>query len=451
MPSWIQDALIYHIFPLGALGAPSDNDFHARPISRLNALSDWFEPMTLIGANAVLLGPVFESGTHGYDTVDYFQIDRRLGTNEDFLQWCSEAHQRGFHIILDGVFHHVGRDFFAFQDVIAYKQSSPFCSWFFLDFERAGAYDTPFWYEGWQGHYDLVKLNVHNPEVKAHLFHAVQMWMDMFAIDGLRLDAADVLDLAFQQELAAFCRDIRPDFWLMGEVIHGNYRRWVNSQTLSSVTNYEVYKGLYSSHNDRNYFEITYSLNRQFGPTGIYRDLQLYNFVDNHDVDRVASKLNDPAHLFPLYGLLFTIPGITSIYYGSEWGLQGQKAKSTDAPLRPAITPSFLAGQSPYPELINAIRRFSQIRQSHVALRLGDYQNLYINHEQMAFLRSTSEEEIIVMVNAAHHSISIQLPQLNIRGKHLIDILNTGNYFDIGEYETTITLDPCWIRIYLVQ
>src|SRR5262249_18836066 len=155
------------------------------------------------------------------------------------------------------------------------------------DFQRAGAYETPFWYEGWNGFYDLVKLNVHHPEVQSHLFHAIRTWVDLFGIDGLRLDAADSLDLDFQQAVAAYCHGLRTDFWVMGEVIHGDYRRWVNPTTLDSVTNYEVYKGLYSSHNDRNYFEIAYSLNRQFGPEGIYRDLFLTSFVDNHDVDRV--------------------------------------------------------------------------------------------------------------------------------------------------------------------
>ena len=178
-----------------------------------------------------------------------------------------------------------------------------------MDFQKRSPLGDPFSYEGWNGHYSLVKLDVRHPEVKSYVFSVVTRWVEEFGIDGLRLDAADCLDLGFLQELAAFCRGRWPGFWLLGEIIHGDYRKWANPSTLDSVTNYECYKGLYSSHVDANFFEIAWSLNRQFGPQGLYRDLPLYNFADNHDVDRVASLLPEPAHLRTLYSLLFTMPG----------------------------------------------------------------------------------------------------------------------------------------------
>jgi glycosidase len=260
-----------------------------------------------------------------------------------------------------------------------------------------------------------------------------------------------VLDLSLQQQLAAFCHTHRPDFWLLGEVVHGDYRRWVNSATLESVTNYEVYKGLYSSHNDHNYFEIAYSLNRQFGPTGIYRGLPLYTFVDNHDVDRVASRLNDPVHLYPLHALLFTIPGIPSLYYGSEWGIAGHKSRETDAPLRPALTPATMIQQSLHPDLAPAIRRLSAIRQAHPALRAGDYRQLAVTHEQLAFLRSMPEEQVLVLANAAHQPIDLRLELPALRGKHLVDLINPGRVFPVEAEPITIPLDPCWVRICLVS
>jgi glycosidase len=221
-------------------------------------------------------------------------------------------------LILDGVFNHVGRDFWAFRDVLSAREQSVYREWFAgLKFGESSPYHDPFTYEGWNGHYSLVKLNLHHPAVVQHLFDAVSLWVEEFNIDGLRLDAADSIDIEFLRKLADFCQNLRPDFWLMGEVVHGDYRHWANDQALDSVTNYECYKGLYSSHVDRNYFEIGYSLNRQFGPDGLYRHLPLYNFVDNHDVNRVMSYLKNPAHLYPLYCLLFTMPGIPSIYYGS--------------------------------------------------------------------------------------------------------------------------------------
>ncbi len=150
-------------------------------------------------------------------------------------------------------------------------------------------------------------------------------WIEDYDLDGLRLDAADVIDPEFLKILSAFCRERRSDFWLMGEVIHGNYAQWAPGAGLDSVTNYELYKGLWSSHNDGNYFELAWSLNRQFGPEGLYRGQNYYNFADNHDVDRIASTLGDPGYLYPHAILTATVPGIPSVYYGSEVGSKARK------------------------------------------------------------------------------------------------------------------------------
>ena len=235
--------------------------------------------------------------------------------------------------------------------------------WFHgLNFNLRSPYGDKFGYEGWNGNYDLVKLNLHSPEVKDHLFQAIRQWVHDFDIDGLRLDVADSLDKQFLHELSVFCHGLRPDFWLMGEVVHGDYNAWANPDMLDSVTNYECYKGLYSSLVDKNYFEIAYSLKRQFGPSGLYRDLKLYNFVDNHDVDRVASSLKNAKHLYPLYCLLFTMPGIPSVYYGSEWGLQARRTSKDDRALRPCLDLKALLANSPQPELPDAIAHLARVR-----------------------------------------------------------------------------------------
>ena len=326
MGHWACDSVFYHIYPLGFCGAPLKNDFCSPVTPRLEKLTDWLGHLRDLGINALYLGPLFESSTHGYDTADYYRVDRRLGSNQLLTHLSALLHQKGIRLVLDGVFHHVGRDFWAFRDVLERCEQSAYAEWFQgLDFQKRSPFDDPFAYEGWRGHYNLVKLNLHNPSVKSHLFHAVDGWIREFNLDGLRLDVADCLDMDFQKELATFCKSRRPDFWLMGEVIHGDYRKWVNPETLDSVTNYVAYKGLYSSHLDKNYFEIAYTLKRQFGEDGLYRDLPLYVFADNHDVNRVASRLKNPAHLYPLYCLLFTMPGVPSIYYGSEWGIEGER------------------------------------------------------------------------------------------------------------------------------
>jgi len=321
MNNWSEQSVFYHIYPLGFCSAPQGNDFSAPPQNRIRRLCGLGGYLKNAGFNAVYLGPVFESTTHGYDTADYFNTDRRLGTNADLAETCADLKNSGMKLVFDAVFNHVGRDFWAFRDVREQKTESPFRSWFAgLDFSRRNGMGDPFAYDTWQGHENLVKLNLSDNEVRNHLFAAAENWIQTYDIDGLRLDAADCMDKKFLSDLAARCRALKPDFWLMGEVVHGNYRDWANPDCIDSVTNYEAYKGLYSSFNDANFFEIAWTLRRLFGRNGICAGTNLYSFADNHDVDRIASTLKDRRHLHPLYCLLFCMPGIPSVYYGGNTG-----------------------------------------------------------------------------------------------------------------------------------
>lgn len=449
MSHWAQDAVFYHIYPLGLTGAPLTNDFSATPTPRLEQLGDWIGHLHTLGVNALYLGPVFESSAHGYDTADYYHVDRRLGDNETLKKVIGEYRNNGFKVILDGVFNHVGRDFWAFRDLKANLDQSPYRYWFHgLDFEGQSPYGDPFRYQGWNNHYNLVKLNLHHPDVKAHLFGAVEMWIRDLGIDGLRLDAADCLDPSFIRELAAFCRRIRPEFWLVGEIIHGDYRMWANPEMLDSVTNYECYKGLYSSHNDKNYFEIAYSFNRQFGADyGLYRNLPLYAFADNHDVNRVASQLREKDHLYPLYLLLMTMPGVPSIYYGSEWGIPGEKYHGSDTPLRPAIRPKDGPQNGICPGLVDRIAKLTEIRRQSMSLRVGDYQQLLVQHELFSYLRWTNEEKIVVIVNAKNHSVTMDIPLMFV-GNRAVDLLHPGDAFSIHNNRLIVPEIPaCWGRI----
>lgn len=441
-PAWPKASTFYQLYPLGALGAPARNDFQGPPADRLPALYDWLDYWQELGVGAVYLGPIFESSAHGYDTADYFQLDRRLGSNADFAAWSRELHRRGLRLVLDAVFHHVGRDFWAFRDVQQHGEASAYRDWFHLDFSRRSPAGDPFWYEGWAGHYDLVKLNLSSTAVRTHLLDAVKFWITEFDNDGLRLDAADVLDIHFQQELAAFCRALKPDFWLMGEVVHGDYRRWVNPQILDSVTNYEVYKGLYSSHNDHNFYELAHSLKRQFGEGGLYAGLTLFNFADNHDQPRIASRLHNAAHLYPLHILLFTIPGIPSIYYGSEAGIEGVKTHDSDAPLRPTLNPADLRGRA-HP-LTPALQKLIALRAASPALQHGSNEQLHVSHEQFAFLRETEQEKVIVAVNSASEPSQLILQAENGLWE---DLLNAGNHFTAQQGKLHLPLDGGWGRV----
>lgn len=416
MKDWTKDAVFYHIYPLGFCGC---EQYHQDSIHhRITKIKDWIPHLKELNINAVYLGPVFESYEHGYDTSDYRCVDHRLGTNEDFKEVCDALHEAGIRIVLDGVFNHVGREFWAFKDVQQNQNASPYCSWFHnLNFYGQSPYQDPFTYDAWEGHYNLVKLNLKNEEVVTYLLESIAMWMDTFGIDGLRLDAADCIDQDFFRRLKNFCAEKSEDFWLMGEIIHGDYNRWANKEMLDSVTNYECYKGLYSSHNEKNYFEIAYSLNRQFGNGGIYKDLVLYSFVDNHDVNRLASTLKNPSDLKNVYTLLYTMPGIPSIYYGSEWAIKGTKHDGSDADIRPCLP---LNDPSYHEDLCQHIALLGAIRKETSALRRGNYEQIIVRNEQYVFRRK-DEDEAIVAFNVSEESFTIELPCPYEAMKDLID------------------------------
>ena len=448
MSHWSFDAIFYHIYPLGLTGAPERNDFNQPPVARLEQLYAWIPHLKDLGVNALYLGPLFESTAHGYDTADYYHVDRRLGTDETLAKLSAALHAHGIRLVLDAVFNHVGRDFWAFRDVQANGWNSPYRDWFYnLRFDGHSPYGDPFSYEGWAGHHSLVKLNLANPAVREHLFGAVASWMDRFAIDGLRLDAADVIAPDFLAALASFCKSRCPDFWLLGEIVQGDYRRLVNPGMLDSATNYECYKGLYSSLESANYHEIAYALNRQFGEGGLYRDVPLYNFVDNHDVNRVASNLRNPAHLYPLYLLLFTMPGPPSIYYGSELALQAQRTLNYDRPLRPQLDLPPMQQRSTPPRLAGDIARRASLRASLLALRHGYYRQLFVAPQQFAFARFTADEHVVVLLNAADAPASFEV-SVPASYTSAVDLLNGGEHFAVQPGRLKVDQVPaCWGRV----
>ena len=390
---WFDNAVIYQIYPLGLCGAPRDND--GVPAHRILQLLDWVDHIRKTGADTVLLNPVFESDRHGYDTRDYCKVDCRLGTNEDLKTVCDAFHKAGLRVMLDGVFNHVGRGFHAFEDVRQKKWDSPYKDWFRLSFDGNSNYNDGFWYEGWEGHYELVKLNLQNPAVVQHQFDAIRSWVEQFDIDGLRLDVAYCLSEDYLRQLRSFTNGLKPDFVLMGETLHGDYNRWMNDQMCHSVTNYECYKGLWSSFNSMNLFEIGHSLQRQFGPEQwtLYRGKHLLSFLDNHDVTRIASMLNDPKHLVPAYGILFGMPGVPALYYGSEWGIQGRKDQGDDA-LRPALE------KPEWNNLTDHIAALAKARKESPALCSGSYRNVVLTNRQIIFERCWENERVLVAVNA---------------------------------------------------
>ena len=407
MTTWYEEAIFYHMYPIGMTGVPRQNT-QTEVTRHFDELEEWLPHIKEIGCNAIYIGPLFESNSQGYDTRDYKLVDRRLGDNDDFKHFVKTAHEMGIKIVVDGVFNHVGRDFWAFNDVKINRERSAYCGWFKgLNFGWNNAYNDGFSYEAWHNCYELVNLNLPNEEVRRYLINdVVNFWINEFDIDGIRLDCADCLPDYFMEELRRFTDSKKPEFWLMGEVIHGDYNRYLINNRLHSVTNYEMHKAFYSGHNDHNYFEIAHSCRREFEEHGgMYRDKLLYSFVDNHDVDRLMSKLREPRHIFPVYTLLYTIPGLPSIYYGSEWGMEGRKQGGNDDPLRPQVVLSEAINNNQNPELTSWITMLAQIRKEQSPiLQKGVYRELRLTNRQYAFCRVYEGDAVVVAVNNDENS-----------------------------------------------
>lgn len=390
---WSYESVFYQIYPLGFCGAPFENDGVLE--SRILKVNDWIPHMKKLGINAIYFSPVFESDTHGYNTRDYHKIDCRLGTNEDFAKVCKNLHENGIKVVLDGVFNHVGRGFWAFQDVLQKRWESPYKDWFHISFDGNSNYNDGLWYEGWEGNYDLVKLNLRHEDVIAHIFDSIKGWVEEFDIDGLRLDVAYCLDHDFLRRLRSFCDGLKPDFYLLGETLHGDYNQWMNDSMLHSVTNYECYKGLFSSFNSMNLFEIIHSLLRQFGPENwtLYRGKHLLSFVDNHDVTRIASNLTNEKHLPLIYALCFGMPGIPCVYYGSEWGAKALKSEGD-----PALRACFEKPE--WNELCDWISALAEAKKHSKALNYGTFRSVVLTNKQCIFERKTDDERVLVAINA---------------------------------------------------
>lgn len=443
--AWYDNAIFYHIYPLGLVNAPKENDY-GETGHRLPDLLPWIDHIRALGCNALYIGPLFESVGHGYETTDYYRLDRRLGDNEDLKHFIKTCHENDIKVILDGVFNHTGRDFFAFRDIKENRENSRYRDWYCnVNFGGNNEYNDGFSYDNWGGYNLLVKLNQRNPEVQNYLFDVIRFWVKEFDIDGLRLDAADVLDFEFMKGLRRIANEVKEEFWLMGEVIHGDYTRWVNDEMLHSVTNYALHKALYSGHNDHNYFEIAHNVKRLYDMGGgRYSKLELYNFVDNHDVERIYTKLTNKAHLIPVHYLLYTLPGIPSIYYGSEFEIEGRKENGSDAPLRPHL----ILEQMEQTKLTGLIQKLGKVRQEIPALNTGEYEELMLTNRQYAFARKQEGDFCVVIVNNddSESSSSFRVP---MEQGTLYDAI-TKEEFSVENSSVNVTVPACDGRI-LIQ
>ncbi len=418
---WAYETGLYQIYPLGFCGAPFEND--GKLEHRILKVIDWIPHLEKLGVGAVLFNPIFESDTHGYNTRDYKKIDVRLGTNKDFKKVCDALHKAGIKVILDGVFNHVGRGFTGFQDVLKNRWDSQYKDWFHINFDGNDAYNDGLWYEGWEGNYDLVKLNLWNEDVINYLLDAANSWIDEYDIDGLRLDVEYCLEQNFIRRLRGSMLARKEDFFLVGEMIGGDYHKVMGPDLCHSATNYECYKGLFSSFNSMNMFEIVHSLLRQFGPENwcMYRGEHLLSFVDNHDVSRIASNLSNEKHLPLIYAMMFGMPGIPTVYYGSEWGAKASKSEGD-----PALRACF--EEPVWNDLTDVIAALYKAKKESKALQYGDMKQLVLQNKHCIIEREFEDDRVMIAVNADENPVRIDC---NFRAGRARDLI-TGETIDFG-------------------
>ena len=332
-PGWPDSVIWWHCYPLGFVGAERHGIDHVQ--HRLGRLVNWLGYLIELGANGLLLGPIFASASHGYDTLDHYRIDPRLGDDADVEQLFAEAKARGIRVLLDGVFNHVALGHDIVTRATAAGPGTPDGEWV----RWVGQYPR-----GFEGNLDLIELNLGNPAVQDYGEGVMNHWLER-GIDGWRLAAAYAPGADVSAPIVRRVREAHPDAWVLAEVIHGDYTEFQATSGVDSVTQYELWKAIWSSLLDRNPHELAWSLQRH---AEFCADFRPQTFLGNHDVTRIATRLSDPARLRLATVLLAVLPGVPSIYAGDEQGFTGEK---TDGPtgddaVRPPFPedPSGLAG-----------------------------------------------------------------------------------------------------------
>ncbi len=439
--AWYESAVFYHIYPLGMCGVEKhrgEYEENGEPRRHFAQMEKLIPHMKRLGITALYIGPCFESEGHGYETIDYYKVDARLGDNAMFRHFVDACHAAQIKVVVDGVFNHSGRRFFAFEELRKHREGSPYRDWYCnVNFGGNNEFNDCFSYEAWHGYNILPRLNLWNRAVRDYLLDVIRFWVKEFDIDGIRLDCADVLNFDFMKEMRQLANTVKPEFWLMGEVIHGDYSRWVNRDVLHSVTNYELHKGLYSGHNDHNYFEIAHTIRRLFGDGGLVREGKLYTFVENHDVNRLINKVKDPAHMKNIYLIAYTLPGIPSIYYGGEFRLSGVQANGSDDAIRPALSiADYAALSEKEKDFVEFLEMLGRAKEELAALSVGSYEERLLTNRQFAYARVWNEQTVIVAANNDENPARVDI---RAQDGEYVDYM-TGQKYSCGNGKLSVEL-----------
>jgi len=405
MPGWVQDAVWWHVYPLGFVGAERETPDDGVVTSRLGRITAWLDYVVELGANGLALGPVFASSTHGYDTVDHSRIDPRLGNDADFDALVAAAHDRGLKVLLDGVFNHVGREHPAFRAVVEQGPDAPTAEWFRLRWPADWRPGVEPGHDTFEGHGQLVALDHSSPAVADWVTAVMTSWLDRGA-DGWRLDAAYAVPTSFWATVLPRVRAAHPEAYVVGEVIHGDYARVVQESTLDAVTQYELWKAIWSSLNDGNLHELAHALGRHDGFLETFVPL---TFVGNHDVTRIASRLDDVRHLPHALAVLFTVGGTPSVYAGDEQAFTGVKEDRAggDDAVRPPFpdSPDELA---PYGRPTHRLHQdLIGLRRRHRWLHTARTTPLHRDNRQLSYAVAGAGERLVVALNLADGEVTV--------------------------------------------
>lgn len=408
MQDWVERAVFWHIYPLGFVGAESAGSKGQPPIRRLRHIVNWMDYAVKLGASGLLLAPIFASATHGYDTIDHFQIDSRLGDLDDFDALIAAARQRGLRVVLDGVFNHVGRDFPRFQHAIASRSNSDDAAWFRLNWPKNPVAGQEPDYACFEGHRQLVTLNHDAPEVADYVTRVMTHWLDRGA-DGWRLDAAYAVPRPFWRKVLPAVRHKHPDAYVFGEVIHGDYAGFVRDTGVDAITQYELWKAIWSALNDRNLFEIAWALDRH---NAMLDTFVPQTFIGNHDVTRIASQLRDERHLAHALVILMTTGGTPSIYAGDEQAFRGVKEHRAGGD--DAVRPAFPASPEDLAPFGWPIYRLHQqligLRRRHPWLHRARTRAVEIHNADCVFEMSDCDHRLWVALNLSDAPVTSVVP-----------------------------------------
>jgi glycosidase len=410
-PAWVEHAIWWQVYPLGFVGAFPAEVGATPDEHRLRRIVEWLDHAIELGASGIALGPIFASRTHGYDTTDHYRVDPRLGDDSDLDHLITEAHRRGLRVLLDGVFNHVGTDF-------------AHTSWFR---KRGNNFDT------FEGHGELIALDHDNPEVVDYTVDVMSHWLRRGA-DGWRLDAAYAVPDRFWARVLPRVRQGFGDAWFVGEVIHGDYSARVRESGFDSVTQYELWKAIWSSLNDGNFHELDWALVRH---NEFLDEFVPMTFVGNHDVTRIASRLENTRHLEHALVILLTAGGTPSVYAGDESGYRGVKEerRGGDDAVRPEFTTPLMGVDEQGRDIFRLHQYLIGLRRRHPWLHTARTSPLQLSNRQYVYQTRAGGDALLVALNIDDAPLPLSTSELGFSEGQVVAGSGAARQHVVGETE----------------